>query len=245
MNELPRNAQKKYPVFMEDQRRFFDELITTEWRTYQSRSWNLARQFEVDRIFEHVSARRVLDVGCGCGYHDVLMAEKPGVEQVTGFDCSEKSVEVANREYPHRNVERHVGNVFELAPGDYDLAVSFQVIEHLTDPVAFFKACARQVRPGGWVAAATPNRLRLQNRLLQVFGRAPILADPQHFLEYTIDELVAIGQQAGLVLHATFAYGASLVLPKLRWQVVPQTAACRIGYRWPSRADCFCVVFRA
>ena len=24
--------------------------------------------------------RRVLDIGCGCGFHDVLMAERPGVE---------------------------------------------------------------------------------------------------------------------------------------------------------------------
>src|SRR5262249_25274750 len=153
-----------------------------------SRDWELARQFEVGQLFGHVAPRRVLDVGCGCGYHDVLMAERPGVEEVTGVDYSERSVEVANREYPHPRVRRRVDNVFEMSPGSYDLAVSFQVIEHLTDPVAFLRACARQVREGGWVAAATPNRRRLMNRLLALAGRTPVLADPQHFREYTGDE---------------------------------------------------------
>ena len=244
MSQAPRNVQEKYPVYMEDQREFFDELITADWRIYQDRSWELIRQFEIDRLFEHVAPQRILDVGCGCGQQDVLMAEKPGVLHVTGIDYSQKSIEVANREYPHPKVERRSGDVFELPAGSYDLAVSFQVIEHLTDPVAFLEACARQVRPGGWVAAATPNRQRLQNRLLRALGRAPVLADPQHFREYTADELTALGRQAGLQPQASFAYSASLLLPKLRWQVVPQAVGCQLGYRLPAVADCFCVVFR-
>jgi 2-polyprenyl-3-methyl-5-hydroxy-6-metoxy-1,4-benzoquinol methylase len=244
MTAEPKNTQEKFPVYMEDQRRFFDELITTEWQTYQSQAWNLARQYEVDRIFERVSAQRILDVGCGCGYHDVLMAEKPGVGQVTGIDYSEQSVAVANREYPHPKVERHVANLFELPAGDYDLTVSFQVIEHLTDAVAFLRACARQVHAGGWVAAATPNRSRLLNRLLPLAGRAPVLADPQHFREYNAAEMRAMVAAAGLEWQTTFGYGLSFVVPKLRCEIVPQRYAAKLGGLVPGIADLLCVVAR-
>lgn len=244
MTDGRESAQRRYPVFVEDQREFFDELITKDWATYQSTFWELTRQFEISCLFEQVAPRRVIDVGCGCGYHDVLMADRPTVEQVVGVDYSEKSVEVANREYPHPRVQRFVGNIFELESGGYDLAASFQVIEHLTDPVAFLKACARQVRKGGWVAVATPNRLRLQNRMRKFMGLDPVLCDPQHFCEYTMQELASVGIGAGLSIHGGFAYGASLALPKLRWQLIPQTVAVRLGFRWPALADCFCVIYR-
>jgi len=245
MKSKAKTTQERYSVLMEDQRKFFDELITNEWESYLNPAWDTIRKFEVDRIFERVSPRRILDVGCGCGYHDLLMAEKHGVERVVGIDYSKKSIETANRTYPHDKVTRYVADIFELQPSAFDMVVSFQVIEHIAEPVAFLKACIQQVQSGGWVVTATPNRNRLSNRFLSLFGKPPLLVDPQHFREFTVSELIQISFRIGLRFEASFGYGMSLVLPKLNWPILPQKIAFTLGYRITSLADCFCVIFRA
>jgi len=238
-------TQEKYPEFLEDQRVFFDELITREWDTYESRDWDETRRFEIDCLFKLVSPRTILDVGCGCGFHDVLMANKSGVEEVIGIDYSEKSIETANRIYSHRNVRRHVKDIRRLdAGGKFDLVVSFQVIEHLSDPVGFLKDCRCQSAIGGYVAAITPNRLRLTNRVRALAGAAPKYGDPQHYREYTIDELITLGQEAGLKYFGGFAYGMSLRIPKTKAMLMPAPIRLRLGHFLPFAADCFGVVFK-
>ena len=112
------STQEKYPTFLEDQRQFFDELITEEWDTYQSADWDRRRRLEVDSLFRLVTPRRVLDVGCGCGFHDVLMAERPGVEGVTGIDYSARSIEMAGHFYAHPKVSRGVEDIATMPPGE-------------------------------------------------------------------------------------------------------------------------------
>ena len=75
-------THERYPQYLEDQRRFFDELVTEDWETYRNEDWDRSRRAEVDAVFRHVSPRTVLDVGCGMGFQDRYMAELPGVERV-------------------------------------------------------------------------------------------------------------------------------------------------------------------
>lgn len=238
------STQEKYPEFLDDQRRFFDEIITREWHTYQNPDWDRRRRFEIDCLLRLVSPRRILDVGCGCGFHDVLMAERPGVESVIGIDYSEKSVEAANREYPHPKIGRHVEDIRQMAAGGgYDLVVSFQVIEHLSDAAAFLEDCRRQTAPGGYIAVVTPNFMRLSNRLRVLAGRQPLLGDPQHFREFVDTELIALGRELGLEYFGGFSYGIALRIPKLGFELLPVPVSLRLGRLFPSIADCLCVVF--
>lgn len=238
-------TQEKFPEFLEDQRGFFDELITHEWHTYDDRTWDDIRRFEIDCLFDLVSPRKILDVGCGCGFHDVLMANKSGVESVVGIDYSEKSIDMANRIYSHRNVRREVKDIRDLdASEQFDLVASFQVIEHLSDPVGFLKNCRDQSAIGGYVAAITPNRLRLSNRLRGLAGVALKRADPQHFCEYTINELIALGEEAELKYFGSFSYGMSLRIPKTKATLMPASMRLRLGHIVPFAADCFGVVFK-
>ena len=245
MKRKAKIAQEQYPAFLEDQRKFFDELITKEWESYLNPAWDAIRKFEVDRLFECVSPSCILDVGCGCGYHDLLMAEKHGVERVVGIDYSKKSIETANRMYPHKKVVRYPADIFELQTSAFDMVVSFQVIEHMVDPVAFLEACIQQVQSGGWVVTTTPNRNRLTNRFLSLFGRPQQLRDPQHFREFTVSELIQISSVTGLRFETSFGYGMSLMLPKLQRPNFPQKIALKLGYRIALFADCICVIFRA
>ena len=95
-----RHHQELHPEYQSDQSQLFDEKIVADWHTYvEDRPWDVVRQFETDKLFDRLSAKRVLDSGCGCGYHDILMAAKPGVEEVVGIDYSAASIAKANAVY--------------------------------------------------------------------------------------------------------------------------------------------------
>jgi 2-polyprenyl-3-methyl-5-hydroxy-6-metoxy-1,4-benzoquinol methylase len=237
-------ANKPAEGFREDQREFFDRLITDSWAAYKDPLWDRSRRLEIDELFASVAPRRILDVGCGCGFHDVLMAERPGVEVVQGIDYSARSVEAAEREYPHPQVHRRVGDLFSEPRGDYDLVVSFQVIEHLVDQAGFVEACARQARPGGWVAVGTPNRLRLDNRVRLALRREVLMIDPMHYRELSMRDLRRLGASAGLEFVTTFGHGLSLVPPRLNRQVIPPERGVQLARRMPALANVLCSVFR-
>jgi 2-polyprenyl-3-methyl-5-hydroxy-6-metoxy-1,4-benzoquinol methylase len=229
--------------FVDDQRAYFDTLITRDWETYHDPLWDASREFEIRRLFEHVSPGTVLDVGCGCGFHDVLIAEQPGVELVEGIDYSVNSIAVAEAEFGHPRVRRRVADIFEEPNSEFDLVVSFQVVEHVRDQVGFLAACARQTRAGGHVAVATPNRLRLDNRVRTAMRREPTLVDVSHFRELSRSDLVELARQAALRPVAGFAYGLSLTIPRLNRQIVPRESGIRLGSWLASVATVFVMLF--
>lgn len=233
-------AHDRHPEFLDDQREFFDHLVVEDWESYRSDEWDALRRHEVEALFRLVSGRRVIDIGCGVGFHDAVMADLPGVEEVVGIDYSPKSIEVAEREYPHPRVSRRAADLYELQPADFDLAVSFQVIEHLTEPERFLAACAAQVRRGGAVAVITPNRLRLDNRLRALRRRPLELVDPQHFSEYTAAELRELGARAGLQPGRGFGYGFAITVPRSGAQLRAPRFGSRLGHlgRWGGSSLC-------
>lgn len=240
---MPDRSAPPLPGYREDQRSFFDTRITRDWSAYSNPVWDASRRLEVEELFRHVTPRTVLDVGCGCGFHDVVIAEQPGVELVEGIDSSETTIDVAEREYPHPAVRRRVADIRSEPDGAFDLVVSFQVIEHLRDQVGFLAACARQARPGGWVAVATPNRRRLDNRVRRALGREETLIAETHFRELSQAELEETAAAAGLRPRASLGYGLTFTIPRLNRQVVPPMRGIRLGLRLPALANVIVTVF--
>lgn len=235
-------VQDRYPSFLDDQSRFFDELITEDWNTYFSEAWDETRRYEIARLFAKVQPARVLDIGCGVGFHDREMALYPFVQAVDAFDYSAKSVAKADETYPHSKVTRWVGDIAKDAPRQkYDLVVSFQVFEHLSDSSSYFRFCRAACRPGGVMAIFTPNRLRLSNWLRIRKGLAPQLLDPQHFKEYTASDLHELGRGNGLRSAGGFAYGLDGLTVLNR---MSHRTRLRLGALIPRAASGLCVLLR-
>jgi 2-polyprenyl-3-methyl-5-hydroxy-6-metoxy-1,4-benzoquinol methylase len=214
------SVHQRYQTTLVDQRQFFDELITEEWSSYINASWDYARRFEIAQLLRRIKPRRILDVGCGCGFHDAEMAQFPFVEHVTGIDYSAQSIHKANEAYPHPKVSRHVAD-FLADPIEpvHDLVVSFQVLEHLPEPDQYFQKAIAACVPGGSIAIVTPNWARLDNRVRRRKGMPPALLDPQHFREYTVNELRDIGRTHGLKMidrfgHTFYSGAAPWMTPK-------------------------------
>ena len=157
-----------------------------------------------------LEGRKVLDVGCGGGILSDSMARK-GAE-VTGIDLASKALRVARlhaleAETPH--VQYREISVEELAnecPGSFDTVTCMEMLEHVPDPQSVVAACARLVKPGGWVFFSTINRNAKAFALAIVGAEYLLKMLPQGTHEYAKfirpSELASACRQAGLdVLH--------------------------------------------
>ncbi|OGN43621.1 MAG: bifunctional 3-demethylubiquinol 3-O-methyltransferase/2-polyprenyl-6-hydroxyphenol methylase [Caulobacterales bacterium RIFCSPHIGHO2_01_FULL_70_19] len=103
----------------------------------------------------------LLDVGCGGG----LMAEpmrRLGFE-VTAIDASSENIGTAraHAEQTGLGIAYRAATVEQLeaeGAGPFDVVLTLEVIEHVADPAAFVRTCARLVKPGGMLVVATLNR---------------------------------------------------------------------------------------
>jgi 2-polyprenyl-6-hydroxyphenyl methylase/3-demethylubiquinone-9 3-methyltransferase len=109
-----------------------------------------------------LDGKRIVDVGCGGGILSEAMARKGA--QVLGVDLAERSLKVAQLHameagidnVAYREVAAEV--LAEEQPGQFDTVTCMEMVEHVPDPAAIVTACAKLVKPGGWVFLSTLNR---------------------------------------------------------------------------------------
>jgi 2-polyprenyl-3-methyl-5-hydroxy-6-metoxy-1,4-benzoquinol methylase len=114
------------------------------------------RRIELLRAELRPDDRRILDVGCGPG---TLVGElvDDGYES-TGFDISDRAVELASRRVPGARFTQHAveDRPWPIAPGLLDVVVAFEVIEHLLRPRTLVEGASEALAPGGHLALSTP-----------------------------------------------------------------------------------------
>lgn len=116
--------------------------------------------------------RRILELGCGTGYGTAELAD--ALPRVIAID--RVSPDPAARQGGAHFVRADLSGI-PLAPGRFDMVLSFQVIEHLEDPTSYLESIARLLEPGGSALITTPNLLTSDRE------------NPFHVHEYTADEL--------------------------------------------------------
>lgn len=109
---------------------------------------------------------RALDVGCGTGTIDALLA--PHVSAVDGVDVAPAMVERAAAANPAGSYRVYDGGRLPADDGAYDLAFAICVFHHVPPPErpALAAELARVVRPGGIVAIVEHNPLNPLTRVV-------------------------------------------------------------------------------
>ena len=105
-----------------------------------------------------VAGLRVLDAGCGSGRGAGILA-RAGAEEVVGVDITPEAISVAMERFG-AVAAFTLGDVTAL-PFDsesFDVAVGFEVIEHVGDLPRALEELRRVLRPDGMLLASTRNR---------------------------------------------------------------------------------------
>ncbi|MCK9518538.1 MAG: class I SAM-dependent methyltransferase [Dehalococcoidia bacterium] len=105
---------------------------------------------------------RLLDVGCALGFFADTARHRGW--QAEGIDISHHAVEYATE---HLGLPARQGILRDAgyAPGSFDAVTMFDVIEHVTDPVAELQLVRTLLKPGGVVMLSTPDVGSLAARL--------------------------------------------------------------------------------
>lgn len=101
---------------------------------------------------------RVLDIGCGAGYHVRHFARKAA--RVAAIDVDRISLRTARRRVRSSRVSfmHYDGERLPFADASFDMVTMLDVLEHVADRQAIVDEIARVLRPGGTWVVSVPYR---------------------------------------------------------------------------------------
>lgn len=143
----------------------------------------LARLLFLSQVLD-LKGKRVLEFGCGSGLNCAYLQSQAEVREIVGFDVSPESVALAKKQYPHIRVlcADACDPALSISPGEWDVILSFEVLEHVPNMLAFIANIRRHLAPGGVVFISTPNR-----RVFSL-GHEPSPVNREHLRELYVSE---------------------------------------------------------
>lgn len=132
---------------------------------HPSYAWRFGQERRLDLVRRHASleGQKILDVGCGVGMY--VQAFRRFSDDVHGVDIDGEKLAEVGRELPNLCVS--AAEALPYADGAFDLVLSHEVIEHVTDDRQALAEAVRVLkrpepgedRPGGRLVIFAPNRL--------------------------------------------------------------------------------------
>lgn len=202
-------TQEIFEKWLEKQ---FSTDLTAEERIYIQRSW--PRYVFVLRKVEECVKKKALPMnGVGLSILDIgphffttLLRERFPASEINtlGYENHRCPAPVLHKHFNFNLNDSQFPERWINIP-EHDIVVMGEVIEHLyTAPWLVLKFIKTAIKKGGFLILSTPNATAIHKRIYCMLGRNPYEMlreehyNPGHIREYTVKELVTIGEKAGL-----------------------------------------------
>jgi O-antigen biosynthesis protein len=202
-DEMTRNKRKvKYPHRSVNRS---NPLNQTKQNSY----YGFARPEVVGAIIKNkLPTGKVLEIGCAGGETGKNLKERLPVQSYVGIDISPEAAATAkislDRVIVANIEETDLASEHGLKPGEFDLLLALDVLEHLYDPWDVLAELSSYVKPGGHVVASLPNiqNITIMQDLIKGNWRyqdAGIL-DATHLRFFTLEEAKKMFTGAGFMM---------------------------------------------
>lgn len=165
-------------------------LEQADWRLEKAR-----RQVREIQTITGLKSGNVLDVGSGYGYFRKAL-EEVQLEN-DGIEISEHARNVAKDVFGLDTCSNFEEILSKTPVPTYDLLTLWDVIEHVSDPVAFIEEAGRLVKQSGYIAVKTPN---LRCPEANIFGPDYHSFKREHLYYFTAESLNEVFDTAGFHL---------------------------------------------
>jgi len=127
---------------------------------------------------DYAKGARVLDAACGAGYGCFILST--AACDVTGMDKSSEAIEYARMNFSSPKIRYEIADILSMPfkSGEFDLAVVFEIFEHVQDARTFLGELKRVVKKNGEILISTPN---------SDYPKSTV-ENPFHVREYNLDE---------------------------------------------------------
>ncbi len=158
----------------------------------------------LDKFEKYRKNNKLLDVGCGIGYF-LEIARERGWE-VHGTEFTDRAIEICES----KGIQMKKGklNPEYFDKESFDIITSFEVLEHINNPLEEIKNFKTILRKGGLVYLTTPNfNSLLRYRLKEAYN---IITFPEHLSYYTPKTLSQLFKSNGFRKEKIRTTGISL-----------------------------------
>lgn len=150
---------------------------------------------EVDEILKgsSIAGKTVMDIGCGIGGIDLLLATGYGAAQVIGIDVEAPNIALASKRAAAKGLADRVAyklvepGPFPFADASFDVVFSKDAMIHIPDKEALFRDVFRVLKPGGLLLASDwlrgddkPSSTEME-RYVGLEGLSFAMASPHHY----------------------------------------------------------------
>ncbi len=144
---------------------------------------------------ERFNIRRglLLEIGPGFGTFSALATGSGKFERVIAVEPTPEMA-AACRERQVNVIEKRIEDITDDIPEQADVAVAFEVIEHLFAPRWFLQQCARLMKPGGLLVISCPNG---QGFDISTLGPVSLAVDPEHVNLFNPRSLTMLAESCG------------------------------------------------
>lgn len=151
---------------------------------------------ELQKLLPDFSGKRVLDLGCGYGWHCRYAAER-GASYVLGTDLSEKMLERARQFPPCPAIEYRRAAMEELSfpEGSFDVVLSSLAFHYVQD----FGALVENI--GRWLTAGGAFVFSMEHPVFTAYGSQDWYRDEEgHILHFPVDNYFLEGPRDAVFL---------------------------------------------